>query len=128
MQFGFKLFVKQDVEAEHVPVPTVQNQEVKTMVVIHMIDKKDDEAEQKTPVMLFLGYNSSVSIEASNFYKPNCIYFTDDCMGSYWEDKRGGGKDMGIYNLHDGSITSVPFKGDPYSHVNPAMWVEQSGV
>ncbi|TXG50456.1 hypothetical protein EZV62_022980 [Acer yangbiense] len=38
---------------------------------------------------LFLGYNSSVSIEASNFYKPNCIYFTDDCMGSYWEDEKG---------------------------------------
>ncbi|TXG57190.1 hypothetical protein EZV62_018503 [Acer yangbiense] len=72
-------------------------------------------------IALFLGYNTSMSIEASNFYKPNCIYFTDDCMGSYWEDEKGGGKDMGIYNLHDGSITSVPFKGDPYSPINPAM-------
>ncbi|TXG50091.1 hypothetical protein EZV62_025966 [Acer yangbiense] len=46
---------------------------------------------------LFLGNNSSMSVEAleNSFCKPNCIYFTDDNGEAYWDDRYGGGKDMG---------------------------------
>ncbi|XP_031284794.1 F-box protein SKIP23-like [Pistacia vera] len=56
---------------------------------------------------LFLGHSSSLSIEASEATgcKPNCIYFTDDCVEKYVEERNGGGKDMGIYNMEDGSVT-----------------------
>lgn len=79
---------------------------------------------------LFLGHNSSLSVQAldSSICVPNSIYFTDDCWVSYMSRRRrGGGKDMGIYNIQDGSI--VPhFKGKfcPRSRFAPPMWVEQS--
>lgn len=75
---------------------------------------------------LFLGYNSSMSIEASEFSgcKPNCIYFTDDCHTVNWF-RRDGGKDMGVYNIQEGTI--VPhFKGKSYNRINPPIWIEQS--
>ncbi|KAK4843861.1 hypothetical protein QYF36_023305 [Acer negundo] len=58
---------------------------------------------------LFLGDNSSFSIEVLDVTrcKSNCIYFTDDCRESYCSPDfcgRGGGKDMGIYNIQDKSI------------------------
>lgn len=80
---------------------------------------------------LFLGYNSSFSIEVSvdsNRIKNNCIYFTDDCSESYLgilEFPNGGGKDMGIYNLLDGRI-EPHFCGNSYSLVTPPTWVEPS--
>lgn len=35
---------------------------------------------------LFLGFSSSLSVDASSnsYCKPNCIYFTDDFVDSYW--------------------------------------------
>ncbi|KAL5801198.1 hypothetical protein ACOSQ3_032830 [Xanthoceras sorbifolium] len=77
---------------------------------------------------LFLGNNTSVSIEASynSFCKSNCIYFTDDNGETYRHYGDGGGKDIGIYNLEDGSITS--YFGDNIScnRLTPPLWVEQS--
>ncbi|KAK2989935.1 hypothetical protein RJ640_013859 [Escallonia rubra] len=56
---------------------------------------------------LFLGHNSSFSFEAHGCIKADCIYFTDDDLEAYvGEDNlAGGGKDMGIYNMEDRSIT-----------------------
>ncbi|KAK2664019.1 hypothetical protein Ddye_002593 [Dipteronia dyeriana] len=81
---------------------------------------------------LFLGDNSSFSVEVSDIsnIKPNCIYFTDDCQEMYYDLPKGGGKDMGIYNLQDGSIERIEpyFKGrskcNLYDPVAPPMWVE----
>ena len=86
---------------------------------------------------LFLGDNSSLSVEVLDIssLKPNCIYFTDDCQMLYAVSEffpEGGGRDMGIYNLQDGSIERIEpyFKGrskwnlcDP---ITPPMWVEDS--
>ncbi|KAK3012547.1 hypothetical protein RJ639_009338 [Escallonia herrerae] len=77
---------------------------------------------------LFLGHNSSFSVEASHeCVKANCIYFADDCMESYYgeDESVGGGKDMGIYNLRDGSFTPH-FTGESYSRITPPMWVAPS--
>ncbi|TXG50526.1 hypothetical protein EZV62_023050 [Acer yangbiense] len=75
---------------------------------------------------LFLGHSSSMSIESDGVYaKPNRIYFTDDCIDAYWFKKKGGGKDMGIYNIEDGSIEPY-LLGDSRHRLTPPMWVEQS--
>lgn len=73
---------------------------------------------------LFLGDNASISIKASKFsgLRPNCIYYTDDCWPSYIFFKRGGGKDMGIFNLKDGSRTPC-YEGESLSPVCPPLWV-----
>ncbi|KAF8412288.1 hypothetical protein HHK36_000249 [Tetracentron sinense] len=57
---------------------------------------------------LFLGHSSSMSIVASDFpkCKANCIYFTDDLEEPYCCNPEGGGKDMGIFDLEDGSFMS----------------------
>ncbi|KAJ4700885.1 F-box protein [Melia azedarach] len=78
---------------------------------------------------LFLGHNSSFSkVSHISDCKPNCIYFTDDAIESYWpfngEPERGG-KDMGIYNLEDGTFSSY-FEGKSLDSLSPPMWVELS--
>ncbi|KAK3026402.1 hypothetical protein RJ639_041414 [Escallonia herrerae] len=67
---------------------------------------------------LFLGYNSSFFVETSDKVgcKGNCIYFTDDCGESYFGTPEGGGKDMGIFNMLDGSI-EPHFGGKSLSHI-----------
>uniref|UniRef100_A0A5B7ANM9 KIB1-4 beta-propeller domain-containing protein n=1 Tax=Davidia involucrata TaxID=16924 RepID=A0A5B7ANM9_DAVIN len=75
---------------------------------------------------LFLGYNSSISVQADIGCKANCIYFTDDSYESYlFTTPNGGGKDMGIYNLLDGSI-EPHFQGHSFSYVTPPLWVAPS--
>lgn len=82
---------------------------------------------------IFLGFSSSLSIDTSNnpYCRPNCIYFTDDCISCYWmwdeEDKPigEGGKDLGIYSLEDRSFHPL-LKGQSCHLLNPPMWVEHS--
>lgn len=58
--------------------------------------------------ILFLGWNSSLSISAQNYTncKGNCIYFADDYMrigrDYVWE-----GHDFGIFDLGDGGVQSL---------------------
>ncbi|KAI8569527.1 hypothetical protein RHMOL_Rhmol02G0285600 [Rhododendron molle] len=56
---------------------------------------------------LFLGDDASISVKvkASKFsrLKPNWIYYIDNCCPAYLAFKRGGGKDMDIFNLEDRS-------------------------
>ncbi|KAH7841665.1 hypothetical protein Vadar_032841 [Vaccinium darrowii] len=76
---------------------------------------------------LFLGDNASISVQASKFpsIKANCIYYTDDCWEAYKSFKRGGGKDMGIYNLEDGS--QMPYyERESFSPICPPIWVNPS--
>ncbi|KAI8569830.1 hypothetical protein RHMOL_Rhmol02G0307000 [Rhododendron molle] len=77
---------------------------------------------------LFLGDNASIALDVSKFVgvKPNCIYYTDDNWEAYHHLKRGGGKDMGIYNLED--RTQMPhYNGkECLSRVSPPIWVTPS--
>ncbi|KAF7150388.1 hypothetical protein RHSIM_Rhsim02G0249600 [Rhododendron simsii] len=77
---------------------------------------------------LFLGDNASMALDVSKFVgvKPNCIYYTDDNWEAYHCLKRGGGKDMGIYNLED--RTQMPhYNGkECLSRVSPPIWVTPS--
>ncbi|XP_059303976.1 F-box protein At2g26160-like [Lycium ferocissimum] len=72
----------------------------------------------------FLGANSSLSVQASQFpgIKPNHIYFTDDFFESYLGFAEGGGLDMGVCNLADGSI-QLHYEGVSLSPVCPPTWV-----
>ncbi|KAK9726465.1 hypothetical protein RND81_05G217200 [Saponaria officinalis] len=75
---------------------------------------------------VFVGFNSSFSIEASPPYcKPNCIYYSDDLSDHYFGFPHGGGSDMGVFDLSSGLITQdigdVPFGT---SLATPPLWVE----
>nr|GEY16898.1 hypothetical protein [Tanacetum cinerariifolium] len=73
---------------------------------------------------LFVGYNSSFWIEdTTSVIKGNCIYFTDDVLVWYLETKNGGGRDMGIYHLADGTIESH-FTRESRSHLTPPIWLQ----
>uniref|UniRef100_A0A2N9J328 KIB1-4 beta-propeller domain-containing protein n=1 Tax=Fagus sylvatica TaxID=28930 RepID=A0A2N9J328_FAGSY len=76
---------------------------------------------------LFLGYNSSISVEVSDFSgcKANCIYFTECDCDSYSGIPGGGGKDMGIYNMLDGSI-QPHYPGESRCEITPPLWVVPS--
>nr|XP_016497260.1 PREDICTED: F-box/kelch-repeat protein At3g18720-like [Nicotiana tabacum] len=72
----------------------------------------------------FLGANASISVQASQFpgIKPNHIYFTDDYWETYLHYEEGGGLDMGVFSLADGSI-QPHYKGVSLSHFCPPIWV-----
>ncbi|KAL3374583.1 hypothetical protein AABB24_006188 [Solanum stoloniferum] len=72
----------------------------------------------------FVGYNASLSVQASKFpgIKPNHIYFTDHYFGSYLAYEEGGGFDMGVFNLAEGSI-QPHYKGVSLSRISPPTWV-----
>ncbi|XP_016495095.1 putative F-box protein At5g55150 [Nicotiana tabacum] len=69
-------------------------------------------------------YNASLSVQASQFpgIKPNFIYFTDDFWETYLAYAEGGGLDMGVFYLADGSI-QPHYKGVSLSRVCPPTWV-----
>ncbi|KAK4350536.1 hypothetical protein RND71_029849 [Anisodus tanguticus] len=67
---------------------------------------KVTETRELGDMAFFLVANASHSVQASQFpgIKPNHIYFTDDYFITYINYKEGGGLDMGVFNLGDGSI------------------------
>ncbi|KAG5618350.1 hypothetical protein H5410_018174 [Solanum commersonii] len=74
----------------------------------------------------FIGHNASRSVQPCQFpgIKPNHIYFTDDYWESYLVFEEGGGLDMGVFNLADGTILPFPrYKGVSLSPVCPPTWV-----
>ncbi|KAH0690386.1 hypothetical protein KY290_018621 [Solanum tuberosum] len=72
----------------------------------------------------FLGANTSLSVQASQFpgIKPNHIYFSDYYFVTYLAYEEGGGLDMGVFNLADGSI-QPHYNGVSLSHFCPPTWV-----
>ncbi|XP_027082799.1 F-box protein SKIP23-like [Coffea arabica] len=77
---------------------------------------------------IFVGYNAAFSVESAGFpgiIKPNCIYFTDDCIDSYYDVEPGGGKDMGIYDVEDGKIERFDDIRS-FSLMGPPVWVAPS--
>ncbi|XP_060210207.1 probable F-box protein At1g65740, partial [Lycium barbarum] len=77
---------------------------------------------------VFLGRSGSMSIDSSRFtgVKPNRIYFIDDMMDQYrFCEGGGGGRDMGAYNLEDGSFESF-YPGLSLSPICRPTWITPS--
>ncbi|PWA94669.1 hypothetical protein CTI12_AA058030 [Artemisia annua] len=73
---------------------------------------------------LFVGRSSSFWIEdTTGVVKGNCIYYTDDVVDLYRGSTKGGGRDMGIYHLSDGTI-EPHFTGESRNLVTPPMWLQ----
>ncbi|CAA2961550.1 Hypothetical predicted protein [Olea europaea subsp. europaea] len=70
---------------------------------------------------LFIGSNVSTSIASSECIKPNCIYFTDDNCELYLDEPGGGGHDMGIFNMENGTI-QLNYAGESRSYISPPLW------
>ncbi|KAF3636511.1 putative glycerol-3-phosphate acyltransferase 3-like [Capsicum annuum] len=72
----------------------------------------------------FLGASASLSVQASQFtgIRPNHIYFTDTNLNSCLYFDHGGGLDMGVFNLADGSI-QPHYDGVSLSRFCPPIWV-----
>ncbi|XP_055809601.1 probable F-box protein At1g65740 [Solanum dulcamara] len=70
---------------------------------------------------LFLGFSASMAVEQYGC-KANHIYFTDDCSTAYFSSVKGGGKDMGIYNLFEDTI-EPHYTGESYHRFSPPIWI-----
>ncbi|KAG5618150.1 hypothetical protein H5410_017974 [Solanum commersonii] len=82
---------------------------------------------QGSPSKVLQRWNNRFScfpVQASQFpgIKPNHIYFTDHYFGSYQTFEEGGGLDMGVFNLADGSI-QPHYNGVSLSRISPPTWV-----
>ncbi|KAH0690397.1 hypothetical protein KY290_018632 [Solanum tuberosum] len=82
------------------------------------------ESKQVGDRALFLGANASISVQASQFpgVKLNHIYYTDDFVEAYLFYEEGGGRDMGVYNIANGSF-EPHYNGVSLSRVCPPIWV-----
>ncbi|XP_049396959.1 probable F-box protein At1g65740 [Solanum stenotomum] len=82
------------------------------------------ETRELGDMAFFLGANTSLSVQASQFpgIKPNHIYFTDDYFVTYLAYEEGGGLDMGVFKLADGSI-QPHYNGVSLSRFCPPTWV-----
>ncbi|XP_060210192.1 uncharacterized protein LOC132637061 [Lycium barbarum] len=87
-----------------------------------------DEIKTLGDSSIFLGRNVASCIDSSKFtgIKPDYIYFTDHWLDEYDRDLEGGaGRDMGAYNLEDGTIESF-YPGMSVSFICPPTWVVPS--
>ncbi|WMV21435.1 hypothetical protein MTR67_014820 [Solanum verrucosum] len=91
---------------------------------VDLASGKGTETRELGDRAFFVGYNASISVQASQFpgIKPNHIYFTDHYFGSYQTFEEGGGLDMGVFNLVDGSI-QLHYNGVSLSRISPPTWV-----
>lgn len=76
---------------------------------------------------VFLGFNSSFAINGGGGMKSDCIYFTDDLYEPYRDLPDGGGGDVGVYRMSDGSIEAI-FDSEESSSFrgNPPLWLQTS--
>ncbi|XP_042507139.1 F-box protein At2g26160-like [Macadamia integrifolia] len=72
---------------------------------------------------VFVGYNDSFSVSASEFpgCKGNCIYFTDDYFEGYYRQKHGA-CDMGIFDLGDRTVEPLVCGNETQSFMPPSVW------
>ncbi|KAJ8547907.1 hypothetical protein K7X08_021143 [Anisodus acutangulus] len=95
---------------------------IKQFRVYKINDSSYEEVKDLGNRALFLGFSATLAVEAPPGCQGNRIYFTDDCREAYFCMERGGGKDMGVYNLLDGTI--VPhYTGQSYHKLTPPLWV-----
>ncbi|XP_049396658.1 F-box protein SKIP23-like [Solanum stenotomum] len=93
---------------------------------VDLVTGKLTQTKELGDTAFFIGHNASRSVQPSQFpgIKPNHIYFTDDYWESYLVFEEGGGLDMGVFNLADGTILPFPhYKGVSLSPVCPPTWV-----
>ncbi|KAH0690571.1 hypothetical protein KY289_017929 [Solanum tuberosum] len=85
---------------------------------------KMTETRELGDAAFFLGANASLSVQASRCpgIKPNHIYFTEDFYETYLSYEEGGGLDMGVFNLADGSI-QPHYNSVSLSRFCPPTWV-----
>ncbi|XP_071739466.1 putative F-box protein At5g55150 [Rutidosis leptorrhynchoides] len=76
---------------------------------------------------VFLGFNSSFSINSGGGVRPDCIYFTDDLYDPFRDLPDDGGGDVGVYSMADGSIEAI-FKSNCESifRCSPPLWLESN--
>ncbi|PHT53942.1 hypothetical protein CQW23_08404 [Capsicum baccatum] len=85
---------------------------------------KVTETRELGDTTFFIGNNASLSVQASQFsgIKSNHIYFTDDFWETHLFYQEGGGLDMGVFSLADGSI-QPHYKGLSLGNICPLIWV-----
>ncbi|KAL7603059.1 hypothetical protein Lser_V15G15303 [Lactuca serriola] len=77
---------------------------------------------------VFLGFNSSFAIDAGGGIKPDCIYFTDDLYEPYRDLPNGGGGDVGVYHMSDGSIGAIMDAQEHLFRARPPLWLQTSTI
>ncbi|KAI3497971.1 hypothetical protein L1887_33634 [Cichorium endivia] len=77
---------------------------------------------------VFLGFNSSFATDVGGNIKPDCIYFTDDLYEPYRGLPNGGGGDVGIYHMSDGSIEAIFDSQESIFRARPPLWLQRSTI
>ncbi|GKC35453.1 putative F-box protein [Tanacetum coccineum] len=77
---------------------------------------------------VFLGFNSSFAVDAGEGVKADCIYFTDDLYEPYRDLPDGGGGDVGVYNMCDGSIEAIFGSKESVFRGSPPLWLQTSSL
>ncbi|KAK1425491.1 hypothetical protein QVD17_20843 [Tagetes erecta] len=75
---------------------------------------------------VFLGFNSSFATNAGGGLKGDCIYFTDDHYEPYLDLPDGGGADVGVYHMFDGSIEAMFDSQETLFRGSPPLWLQTS--
>ncbi|XP_027772984.1 putative F-box protein At1g65770 [Solanum pennellii] len=108
------------------PHPETKTYGVKEFIVfkVDVDNESHDEVNDLGNTSLFLGFSASVAVDDVQQYgcRANHIYFTDDCSCAYYAIEKGGGKDMGIYNLLDDTI-EPHYTGESYHRFTPPIWI-----
>lgn len=73
---------------------------------------------------VFLGFNSSFATNAGGGLKGDCIYFTDDHYEPYLDLPDGGGGDVGVYHMFDGSIEAMFDSQETLFRGSPPLWLQ----
>ncbi|GJT23470.1 hypothetical protein Tco_0893407 [Tanacetum coccineum] len=84
----------------------------------------DDDERKRLLLIVREGLNDE---DTTGVIKGNCIYYTDDVFGQYHRSEKGGGRDMGIYHMSDGTI-EPHFAGESLSHLTPPIWLEREKI
>ncbi|PHT97049.1 hypothetical protein BC332_34023 [Capsicum chinense] len=102
---------------------TITNSYGVKQFIVHKVDVDTEHYEKVDDLgnrSFFLGYSASLSVEQYGC-KANHICFTDDCFSAFYFHERGGGKDMGVYNLFDNTIES--HYTDESCHKFSPLWI-----
>ncbi|CAI9117599.1 OLC1v1019009C1 [Oldenlandia corymbosa var. corymbosa] len=82
---------------------------------------------------IFVGDSAAISVPATELERSgimgNRIYFTDDSWEEFFDGGRtgrGGGEDMGIYNVEDRTIESFRGCDESLSILCPPVWIVPS--
>ncbi|TVU35599.1 hypothetical protein EJB05_17497, partial [Eragrostis curvula] len=76
---------------------------------------------------LFIGYNTAVffSVNGDPNLQAECIYFTDELLGSCWDLKQGP-RDMGVFDMRSKEVKLMPSLVQNSKGWPPPIWVMPS--